>query len=152
MRRKTAICSCYFILLSQPSRRVVVSAALRTRSDLNSNLTTLGQIFKNAPELLSGVVNALNINMFSGDHVAVYPINDIDLVKRLGDLTAANLDEIFSLVNTDQESTKKNPFPCPTSYRTALSHYIEITALPRTHILRELAEYCTAEEVSIHYY
>lgn len=88
----------------------------------------------------------------SGDHVAIYPINDTDLVSRLGDLSRANLDEIFSLINTDQESTKKNPFPCPTSYRTALSHYIEITALPRTHILRELAEYCTDEEVSISIY
>ncbi|XP_014370499.2 NADPH--cytochrome P450 reductase isoform X1 [Papilio machaon] len=82
----------------------------------------------------------------AGDHVAIYPINDIDLVNRLGDLTGANLDEIFSLINTDEDSSKKNPFPCPTSYRTALSHYVEITALPRTHVLRELAEYCTNEE------
>lgn len=82
----------------------------------------------------------------AGDHVAVYPINDANLVDRLGELTNANLDEIFSLINTDQESTKKNPFPCPTSYRTALSHYLEITALPRTHILRELAEYCSEAE------
>nr|AVL92922.1 cytochrome P450 reductase [Ostrinia furnacalis] len=82
----------------------------------------------------------------AGDHVAVYPINDSNLVDRLGALTNADLDEIFSLINTDQESSKKNPFPCPTSYRTALSHYLEITALPRTHILRELAEYCTDEE------
>ncbi|CAG4989605.1 unnamed protein product [Parnassius apollo] len=82
----------------------------------------------------------------AGDHVAIYPINDRDLVERLGVLTGANLDEIFSLINTDQESSKKHPFPCPTSYRTALSHYLEITALPRTHILRELAEYCSDEE------
>ncbi|KAJ0180556.1 hypothetical protein K1T71_003960 [Dendrolimus kikuchii] len=82
----------------------------------------------------------------AGDHIAVYPINDLSLVERLAELTNANLDEIFSLINTDQESTKKNPFPCPTSYRTALSHYVEITAVPRTHIVRELAEYCTNEE------
>ncbi|XP_072943353.1 NADPH--cytochrome P450 reductase isoform X2 [Epargyreus clarus] len=82
----------------------------------------------------------------AGDHVAVYPINDNQLVERLGNLTGADLDEVFSLINTDQESSKKNPFPCPTSYRTALSHYLEITALPRTHILRELVEYCTDEE------
>lgn len=87
----------------------------------------------------------------TGDHVAVYPINDSSLVERLGQLTGANLDEIFSLINTDQESSKKHPFPCPTSYRTALSHYVEITALPRTHILRELVEYCSDEEVSLYY-
>lgn len=79
--------------------------------------------------------------------MAVYPINDTDLVKRLGELTGADLDGMFSLINTDMESSKKNPFPCPTTFRTALSHYIEITALPRTHILRELAEYCSEEEV-----
>lgn len=76
-------------------------------------------------------------------------MNDSDLVERLGKLTGADLNEVFSLINTDQESSKKHPFPCPTSYHTALSHYVEITALPRTHILRELAEYCTDEEVII---
>lgn len=40
-----------------------------------------------------------------------------------------------------EEASKKHPFPCPTTYRTALSHYLDITSTPRTHILRELAEY-----------
>lgn len=79
--------------------------------------------------------------------MAVYPINDTQLVDRLGELTNSDLDEIFSLINTDQESSKKHPFPCPTSYRTAITHYVEITAMPRTHILRELVEYCSDEEV-----
>ncbi|XP_045445468.1 NADPH--cytochrome P450 reductase [Melitaea cinxia] len=91
-------------------------------------------------------ISSSNMRYEAGDHVAVYPINDSNLVDRLGLLTETNLDEVFSLINTDQESTKKHPFPCPTSYRTALSHYVEITALPRTHILRELVEYCTDEE------
>ncbi|XP_037974141.2 NADPH--cytochrome P450 reductase isoform X1 [Plutella xylostella] len=82
----------------------------------------------------------------AGDHVAIYPTNDSALVERLGQLCGASLDDVFSLINTDTDSSKKHPFPCPTSYRTALSHYVEITALPRTHILRELAEYCTDEE------
>lgn len=42
-----------------------------------------------------------------------------------------------------EESTKKHPFPCPCSYRTALTHYLDITSNPRTHILKELAEYCS---------
>lgn len=82
----------------------------------------------------------------AGDHVAMYPINDKDLVDRLGKLTNANLDTVFSLINTDSDSSKKHPFPCPTTYRTALTHYLEITAIPRTHILKELAEYCSDEE------
>lgn len=82
----------------------------------------------------------------AGDHVAMYPINDKGLVEKLGQLCNADLDTIFSLINTDTDSSKKHPFPCPTTYRTALTHYLEITAIPRTHILKELAEYCTDEK------
>lgn len=82
----------------------------------------------------------------AGDHLAVYPVNDNDLVVRLGKLCKADLDAVFSLINTDTDSSKKHPFPCPTTYKTALTHYLEITALPRTHILKELAEYCTEEK------
>lgn len=82
----------------------------------------------------------------AGDHLAVYPTNDSDLVEKLAQLCNADLDTVFSLINTDTESSKKHPFPCPTTYRVALTHYIEITAIPRTHILKELAEYCTDEK------
>lgn len=82
----------------------------------------------------------------AGDHLAVYPVNDTDLVERLGKRCEANLDTVFSLINTDTDSSKKHPFPCPTTYRVALTHYIEITALPRTHIIKELAEYCSDEK------
>ena len=43
----------------------------------------------------------------------------------------------------DEDATKKSPFPVPTTYRTALLHYVDITALPRTHVLKEMAEYTT---------
>ncbi|KAG5683647.1 hypothetical protein PVAND_012918 [Polypedilum vanderplanki] len=82
----------------------------------------------------------------AGDHLAVYPVNDSDLVERLAKLCGANLDTVFSLINLDTDSSKKNPFPCPTTYRSALTHYLEITALPRTHIIKELAEYCSDEK------
>jgi NADPH-ferrihemoprotein reductase len=82
----------------------------------------------------------------AGDHLAVYPVNDSDLVERLGKLCNSNLDTVFSLINTDTDSSKKNPFPCPTTYRAALTHYLEITALPRTHIIKELMEYCAEEK------
>uniref|UniRef100_W8BJA3 NADPH--cytochrome P450 reductase n=1 Tax=Ceratitis capitata TaxID=7213 RepID=W8BJA3_CERCA len=81
----------------------------------------------------------------AGDHVAMYPVNDTEIVEKLGKLCNADLDTVFSLINTDTDSSKKHPFPCPTTYRTALKHYLEITAIPRTHILKELAEYCTDE-------
>ncbi|XP_032581552.1 NADPH--cytochrome P450 reductase isoform X2 [Drosophila sechellia] len=82
----------------------------------------------------------------AGDHVAMFPVNDKSLVEKLGQLCNADLDTVFSLINTDTDSSKKHPFPCPTTYRTALNHYLEITAIPRTHILKELAEYCTDEK------
>lgn len=79
----------------------------------------------------------------SGDHLAVYPVNNSELVEKIGKLCEKNLDTIFSLINTDEESSKKHPFPCPCSYRTALTHYLDITQNPRTHVLKELAEYCS---------
>lgn len=79
----------------------------------------------------------------SGDHLAVYPRNNSELIKKLGVLLDHDLDCIFTLTNTDEESSKKHPFPCPCSYRTALTHYLDITSNPRTHVLKELSEYAT---------
>nr|QEG78946.1 CpC573 [Chrysomela populi] len=81
----------------------------------------------------------------SGDHLAIYPVNDAALVEKLGRLCGKDLETIFMLINTDEESSKKHPFPCPCSYRTALTHYLDITQNPRTHVLKELAEYCSDE-------
>ncbi|XP_037026128.1 NADPH--cytochrome P450 reductase isoform X2 [Bradysia coprophila] len=91
-------------------------------------------------------IEGSKIRYEAGDHVAMYPVNDTELVEKLGRSCNADLDTVFSLINTDLESSKKHPFPCPTTYRTALTHYLEITALPRTHILKELVEYCSDEK------
>jgi len=77
----------------------------------------------------------------AGDHVAIYPTNNIQIVDKLISLLGINGDTIFTMKNLDEDSTKKHPFPCPTSYRTALLHYVDIVAVPRTHILKELAKY-----------
>ncbi|XP_041948539.1 NADPH--cytochrome P450 reductase-like isoform X3 [Alosa sapidissima] len=79
----------------------------------------------------------------AGDHVAVYPTNDVALVTRLGEVLTVELDTVISLNNLDEESNKKHPFPCPCSYRTALTHYLDITSPPRTNVLYELAQYAT---------
>lgn len=47
------------------------------------------------------------------------------------------------LFSPAEESNKKHPFPCPTSYRTALTYYLDITNPPRTNVLYELAQYST---------
>ncbi|XP_023675147.2 NADPH--cytochrome P450 reductase isoform X1 [Paramormyrops kingsleyae] len=79
----------------------------------------------------------------SGDHVAVYPINEASIVNKIGEILGVDLDTVISLNNLDEESNKKHPFPCPTTYRTALTHYLDITNPPRTNVLYELAQYAT---------
>lgn len=105
-----------------------------------------------------------SIRYEAGDHVAVYPSNDEVLVNRVGELLNADLDEVFSLINVDglcqdesserelfcwfflEDAQKKNPFPCPCSYRTALSYYLDLTSHPNTQVLKEIAQYATDED------
>ncbi|XP_071945366.1 NADPH--cytochrome P450 reductase-like [Antedon mediterranea] len=79
----------------------------------------------------------------SGDHVAVYPINNANLVNGIAKILDQNLDVVFSLNNVDEEASKKHPFPCPCTYRTALSFYLDITNCPRTNVLKDISEYCS---------
>uniref|UniRef100_A0A8K9X954 NADPH--hemoprotein reductase n=1 Tax=Oncorhynchus mykiss TaxID=8022 RepID=A0A8K9X954_ONCMY len=88
-------------------------------------------------------ISGSQIRYDSGDHVAVYPINDVSIVNRIGQILDADLDTVISLNNLEKESNKKHPFPCPTTYRTALTHYLDITNPPRTNVLFELAQYST---------
>lgn len=51
---------------------------------------------------------------------------------------------VFSWVSAASPAelaSKKNPFPCPTTYHTALTYYVDIASPLRTHVLREMAEY-----------
>ncbi|XP_052801447.1 NADPH--cytochrome P450 reductase-like [Mya arenaria] len=91
-------------------------------------------------------ISGSKIRYEAGDHVAVYPMNDPDSVKAIGKRLGVDLDKIITLTNVDEEASKKHPFPNPCSYRTALLHYMDITSCPRTHILRELAEYAEDEK------
>ncbi|XP_075871091.1 P450 (cytochrome) oxidoreductase b isoform X1 [Nelusetta ayraudi] len=88
-------------------------------------------------------ITGSKIRYESGDHVAVFPTNDTALVTRLGQILGIDLDVVISLNNLDEESNKKHPFPCPTTYRTALTHYLDITHPPRTNVLYELAQYAS---------
>ena len=44
------------------------------------------------------------------------------------------------------DASKKHPFPCPTTFRTALSFYLDISSLPTTQLLKELSQYATDED------
>lgn len=37
----------------------------------------------------------------TGDHLAVYPVNNAELVNKIGENCSTNLDTIFTLTNTD---------------------------------------------------
>ncbi|XP_046559646.1 LOW QUALITY PROTEIN: NADPH--cytochrome P450 reductase-like [Haliotis rubra] len=91
-------------------------------------------------------ITGSRIRYEAGDHVAVYPINDPQLVEAIGKRLNVDLDQVFTLTNVDEEASKKHPFPCPCTYRTALSHYLDIISPPRTHVLRELSEYAEDEK------
>uniref|UniRef100_A0A7E4VN65 NADPH--cytochrome P450 reductase n=1 Tax=Panagrellus redivivus TaxID=6233 RepID=A0A7E4VN65_PANRE len=87
-----------------------------------------------------------HIRYEAGDHLAVFPTNDSTLVERLGKLIDIDLSVVFKLINTDEESSKRHPFPCPCSYQTALTHYVDICAPVKSHVLKALVEYTTDEE------
>ncbi|VDK67291.1 unnamed protein product, partial [Cylicostephanus goldi] len=86
----------------------------------------------------------------SGDHLAVFPTNDPELVEAMISLLDFNPEQAFRLINIDEESSKRNPFPCPCTYRTALTHYVDICAPMKSHVLKAISEYCTDEGEKLH--
>ena len=64
----------------------------------------------------------------AGDHVAIYPTNDLQLVNKIGQLLEIDLDTVFTMKALDEDATKKSPFPVPTTYRTALKHYVRASS------------------------
>lgn len=77
----------------------------------------------------------------AGDHVAVFPSNNPDIVDRIGKVLDIDLDIVFTLNNVDVEANKKHPFPCPTTYRVALTHYVDVMNPLKSHVLKELSDY-----------
>ncbi|KAI4878818.1 hypothetical protein NFI96_033302 [Prochilodus magdalenae] len=91
-------------------------------------------------------ISGSHIRYEAGDHVAVYPMNDVSLVNRLGERLGVDLDTVITLKNLDEEANKKHPFPCPTTYRTALTHYLDITSPLHTNVLFELSLFASDPE------
>lgn len=91
-------------------------------------------------------IEGSGIRYHAGDHVGVYPVNDPEMVDKIGKLLDVDLDTVFKLSNVDEDATKKSPFPCPTTYRTALLHYVDIANTVKTHVLAELVQYASGDE------
>eukprot|EP01137_Pigoraptor_chileana_P000700 Opistho-2@37287 len=88
-------------------------------------------------------ITGSGISYQAGDHVAVYAENDPALVDALIKRLGADANTIFSLEPMDVGGTKKRAFPLPCTYRTAFLHYLDITSIVRTNVLRDLAEYAS---------
>ncbi|VDN57921.1 unnamed protein product [Dracunculus medinensis] len=90
--------------------------------------------------------SAARIRYEAGDHLGVFPENNKLLVEELCNLLNANMNEALLLINLDEESSKRNPFPCPCTIRTAFTHYVDICAPVKSHVLKAISEYTTDEE------
>jgi len=91
-------------------------------------------------------ISGSRIGYNAGDHVAVYPTNDLEVVEQLGKRLNINLDTVFEMNNLDEDSSKRHPFPCPTTFRAAFSYYLDITNPLRTNIFHELIAYCSDDK------
>ncbi|KJH48682.1 FAD binding domain protein [Dictyocaulus viviparus] len=81
-------------------------------------------------------IEGSRIRYEAGDHLGVFPTNDPELA--------------FRLINIDEESSKRNPFPCPCTYHTALMHYVDICAPLKSHVLKAISEYCSDNSEKMH--
>ncbi|KAG9508585.1 hypothetical protein GZH46_02914, partial [Fragariocoptes setiger] len=109
----------------------------------------------NARELYRGERSCLHVEFDmgnemlaydTGDHLVIFPENDPALVNTIGRLLNVDLDQVISLTNVDPLSSRRTPFPCPCSYRTALTYYVDITGSIRMHTLRDLIPFAGNDE------
>ncbi|KAG0003740.1 NADPH-cytochrome P450 reductase [Entomortierella chlamydospora] len=94
-------------------------------------------------------ISGSGITYQTGDHIAVWPVNaehEVEKLARVLGLTD-KLDTIITVSNTDPGSTKL-PFPVPTTYRTILRHYVDITAPPSRAFIGQLTPFAPSEETA----
>ncbi|CAH8576617.1 unnamed protein product [Schistosoma margrebowiei] len=80
-------------------------------------------------------VSASQLRYKTGDHIAIFAPNPLDLVEKIGDLLNIDLNEMISLDAVDPYSLTKHPFPCPCTYRHAFMHFVDITGPPGRSLL-----------------
>ncbi|GJJ76382.1 NADPH-ferrihemoprotein reductase [Entomortierella parvispora] len=94
-------------------------------------------------------ISGSGITYQAGDHVAVWPVNADKEVSKLALVLGLTekLDTVITVSNTDPASTKL-PFPVPTTYRTVLRNYVDITAPPSRAFIGQLTPFAPSEEAS----
>uniref|UniRef100_A0A6B2KZL3 NADPH--hemoprotein reductase n=1 Tax=Arcella intermedia TaxID=1963864 RepID=A0A6B2KZL3_9EUKA len=80
-----------------------------------------------------------------GDHLGIFPENDLTMVHKLCSQLKADPNTIISLYNVDDPSNK-SPILAPVTLKTALLQVYDISAIVRKAQLRVLAQYAKDEE------
>jgi len=80
-----------------------------------------------------------------GDHLGLYPENDLTLVHKLASQIKADLQTIISIFPID-DIKGKNPILGPCTLKAALLQYYDITSIVKKPILKVLSQYAKDEE------
>lgn len=125
--------------------RKTLQSVFDAKSPFYANITTMKSIIQGGDRSylhLEMDLTGSGIIYETGDHIGIFPQNDPLEVERFGRLLQLpSLDDIFTMTTIDESAAKKHPFPCPCSFRTALTYYIDIRSPPRTNIIKFLADY-----------
>ncbi|CAJ0585257.1 unnamed protein product, partial [Mesorhabditis spiculigera] len=88
------------------------------------------------------LLDGSRIRYEAGDHVAIFPTNDPEHVQLVLDRLEIDPEQAFRLIQTDEDCSKRSPFPCPTTVRVAFTHYVDICSPLKSHVLKALSEAC----------
>jgi len=81
------------------------------------------------------------IEYTTGDHVGIYAPNDASIVDRLCKRLGVNPSQVFRMIPLDAGTRPVLPGPC--SYRTAFTHYLDISGPLKQKHIKELTQYAT---------
>ncbi|OZJ03384.1 hypothetical protein BZG36_04484 [Bifiguratus adelaidae] len=87
----------------------------------------------------------------TGDHIAIWPVNSEPAVNLCAEALGLKdkLDTVVMVKSTDPTASKQSPFPAPTTYRTILRHYLDISAPPSRQTVAAFAHYATGKTKEI---
>lgn len=93
-------------------------------------------------------ISGTNLSYQTGDHIAIWPVNNEVEVNRLARLLGLEdkLDSVIHVQALDAAASKKHPFPVPTTYRAAFRHYLDICSVASRQVLMSLIEYAPTEQ------